>query len=437
VSTQLADPRQDPLFAMPRDWSRVTRAERPALTPGAQALLAEFHQAGRDQHWELRTRHRTGRALALALAWHGADAPIREEDLRGIAAVCNGLSAERVVSFLRERERLRPDPQRHADPHHRAITQHLHSLPPAFAADLERWVLVMRGGGRRAHPGRSYQLIRRYLEGALPLLRTWSRRYTALREVSAEDIKSALGQRTGAPARMLNVSLRSVFRALRQERLIFRDPSRGISVSAQLRLPAPLPTERLGGLLDRAPHPLTRLLILLTAVHPLTPSEVRHLTLADLDLATARLHLHRAGRRHTIHLEQATLRAVMAWLNERNRRRPRSTNPHLLITPEHRRRRPPATDEPLRGEGTTQCPRGHRPRRPHRPHPHRGHRDRRPRPPHAGLRHLRRDRHTLHRRRPPRPHRPTHTVTHPAGSGDPTRSPPKQTGSRAAHEPPA
>jgi site-specific recombinase XerC len=52
-------------------------------------------------------------------------------------------------------------------------------------------------------------------------------------------------------AQDLATALRSLFQALKQERLIFRSPTSGISVPPVVRLPVPIATDRLRRLIDR------------------------------------------------------------------------------------------------------------------------------------------------------------------------------------------
>jgi hypothetical protein len=67
-----------------------------------------------------------------------------------------------------------------------------------------------------------------------------------------QDVQAAVSARTGEDAHHLIVALRSIFRALRQERLIFANPCAGISGTRSEALPVTLPPDRLAGLLDRA-----------------------------------------------------------------------------------------------------------------------------------------------------------------------------------------
>ena len=80
------------------------------------------------------------------------------------------------------------------------------------------------------------------------MLTRWAGWYASLREVTRRDILDAIDARHRPVIQHRIVALHSLFLALRQERAIFLDPTRGISLSAAARLPA----SRVAGLLDRA-----------------------------------------------------------------------------------------------------------------------------------------------------------------------------------------
>lgn len=85
-----------------------------------------------------------------------------------------------------------------------------------------------------------------------PVLTLWASKVSSLREITRDDVYAVLKQRPGQPGLDLASALRSLFQALKQERLIFRDPTRGITMTAIVRLPVPIPIDRLRGLIDRA-----------------------------------------------------------------------------------------------------------------------------------------------------------------------------------------
>ncbi|WP_037684526.1 hypothetical protein [Streptomyces griseus] len=62
-------------------------------------------------------------------------------------------------------------------------------------------------------------------------------------------------------ARGLLSVLRSIFRALKQEQLIFRNPTSGIQASAGVHLPLSLSSDRPAGALDRLDGLASRLIV--------------------------------------------------------------------------------------------------------------------------------------------------------------------------------
>jgi hypothetical protein len=335
VSPHLAVPGQGVLFDARRDWCCIavgSLGQLPSLTPAAQALLAEFREHARARGWEEEVRRQAARSLRIVLAWVGADAPVHEADIRGISADRPGTSARRMLQFLASRNLIIPDPAREADPHEQAIERRLHGLPAGIAGEIRRWVRVLRGEGRRQHQPMAFETIRKYLGYLYPVLTAWSGRVTSLREITSDDIRHVLRQRPGQPARDLASALRGLFRALRQERLIFRDPARGISVASVVRLPVPIATDRLRGLIDRAGGPMAQLTVALVAIHGLGKREVPRLLLADLDLPGGRLLVRRPLALHTVYLDDLTRTVAIAWFRERHRRWPATANPHLLVS---------------------------------------------------------------------------------------------------------
>jgi len=177
-----------------------------------------------------------------------------------------------------------------------------------------------------------FSMIRRYLSYLDPVLHRWADRVTGLREITADDIREALNERSGHSARNRHTGLRSLFRALKQERLIFRDPTRGISVPKVNTLPAPIPSDQLRGLIERTSGSMAQLVVALIAIHGLGVAEVTRLHVADLDLTRGRLTVRRDTWPHTVYLDELTHARAVAWLRERRRRWPVTTNPHLLIS---------------------------------------------------------------------------------------------------------
>lgn len=91
-------------------------------------------------------------------------------------------------------------------------------------------------------------MIRAYLDYALPVLAGWSQRVEFLREITRADVDTATAQLSGNAVLARRTALRSIFRSLKQERIIFHDPTRGTeTLTAARSLPAPLPSRALRG----------------------------------------------------------------------------------------------------------------------------------------------------------------------------------------------
>ncbi|MEV2226472.1 hypothetical protein AB0E01_42465 [Nocardia vinacea] len=336
VSPHLVDPDQGQLFATGRDWSAVAHLhgdDLPGLTPAAQLLVDALSERARIQCWSEMPTHKALRTLTMLARWMGTEAPIPESDIVAlVVANPSRFSARRTVQFLEERGHLIPDPDLRRDVHQHAIATMLARLPETFATELTVWVDVERGHGhRRRRRTRSFRSIRRYLDDIMPILETWVAQVTSLREITTDDITSAIATRKGNHARSAHIELRNLFRALRHERVIFRDPTRGLIFPGTITLPDPVPSDRLRGLLDRTNNPLARFAVALVGIHALRGNDLRGLQLNDLDLARGRLLVRRPGRIHTVWLDTLTHHLAGQWLAERHRRWPATTNPHLLI----------------------------------------------------------------------------------------------------------
>jgi integrase len=303
-----------------------------------------------------------------------------------------------VLTFLAARDMLIPDPGRQAEPRQHAVQRLLASLPGQIGSEAGIWVQVVRGQVRVGHPALAYKTIRNYLDYLLPVLTGWASRHASLREVTRQDILDAVDARHGPVIQHRIVALRSLFRALRQEQVIFRDPTRGISLPAPARLPQPLPTDRVAGLLNRADGQAARLAIALVAIHAVPWADLVRIQTGDLDLASGTLTIRRGFQRRVIYLDEVTAALASQWLRygtsagpqpqpapggqPADRSRCQSGRPHHDLGHVRAARRPP-------GAAATG------------PHPGRGPAHCRPGPPGPRLRHHREHRHQLRPRRHP------------------------------------
>jgi hypothetical protein len=225
-----------------------------------------------------------------------------------------------------------PDPARQGTAVERTISQHIDALPGTIASEVRQWVKVIRGQGRRAHQELPFSSVRSYLNCFRPVLAEWSQYVTSPREITRHDVEAALGRHTGARAHNLLPALRSLFRALKQEKIIFRDPASGITLRTMQRLPAPIPTDQHRGLTDRAGAPLAKATVALIAIHALGKKETTLLLTGDLDLPCGQLAVRRPAGTHTVYLDELSRALMTGWLRERHRCWPLTRNPHLLVT---------------------------------------------------------------------------------------------------------
>ncbi|MFJ4689206.1 tyrosine recombinase XerC [Streptomyces sp. NPDC088789] len=333
-SEHLLDSAQLELFpAPPRDWSRLDTTRPPALTPAAAALVADFTSYMRGRGWSTDSFNGSTRTLRIVTGHLGADVRIQESDIRALASTYPNLHGARVINYLRLRGLLEAQPP--SDPciararHHASTISHA-----AFSAAVHTFIDVLLGQGSNPSRARSPKTIENYVVAVLPTLEAWSADgLNDPREITKKHIKDVLDPLRGDQARRLHTSLRSLFRALKRERLVFRDPARTISLTSSRSLPASLPSDRIAGLLDRLDDPRDRLMVALVAIHALLPGQLVNLLQTDFDRSKGRLRLRRPGRLdHLIYLDAFTLRLVTTWELQRHRRWPDSSNPHLFVT---------------------------------------------------------------------------------------------------------
>lgn len=67
------------------------------------------------------------------------------------------------------------------------------------------------------------------------------------------------------------------------------------------------------------------------AVHALGLNEITRLPANALDLSAGQLIVRRPGRRHVVYLDELTYEPAAAWMRERHRRWPMTSNPHLIV----------------------------------------------------------------------------------------------------------
>ncbi|WP_162624870.1 hypothetical protein [Streptomyces cadmiisoli] len=251
-----------------------------------------------------------------------------------------------MINYLRLRRLLVAQP--FSDPCTARARDHATAIShPAFSAAVHIIIDVLLGQGSTSSRARSPQDRRELRDRHRGHARSVDRRRPhRSREITKKHIEDALEPLRRNQARRLHTAPRCFFRALKRERLVFRDPARHISLTSSRHVPTALPSDRVAALrpgrrpLDRFDDPRDHLMVALVAVYALLPSQLTQLQRTDLDRSKGRLRLRREGRLdHVIYLDAFTLRLATAWELHRHRRWPDSSNPPPLCHPQHRRRR--------------------------------------------------------------------------------------------------
>ncbi|GHD58113.1 hypothetical protein GCM10010317_046830 [Streptomyces mirabilis] len=323
----LIDPAQLELFPAPeRNWKAIQNPGLLKISEPGQAIISELDRLARDQAWSSATRKKSLRTLRVLLAWLGTGNPILERDVVGVGDLSPYYNTVRVAGFLQAKSMLTIDSDT-IGTHEASVRRWVDQAPAQFQADLRTWIAVLRGCGKRPSPPMRWHTIRGYTLHVVSVLGAWDH-LASLGEVTEQEVKTA------AVNYSVFTSLRSLFRALRRERRIFRDPARNVHLTTPVRVPRPIPADRLKGLLNRAGGAKDRLALVLMAVYAVRPKQVAEILLDDLDRSTGRLRIRRLNRLdHEICLDEFALQLVKEWLTERHRRWPLSTNPYLIVSP--------------------------------------------------------------------------------------------------------
>ncbi|MFE3387399.1 hypothetical protein [Streptomyces anulatus] len=218
---------QQELFPAERDWSALRRAALPGPRPEAARLLATFDAHARAHAWTDQARKAAAHVLRIAATWLGTRAPFAEHDLRAISAATGRGSRIRpraLNAFLAEHGLLLPEPRPTVSSSEAFVEQVIAGYPSRIADELASWARLLRS--RSSRPPTEWRTLRRYLCYAKGPLADWARRYQTLRQVTADDVLNAVTSVKGDRAHARAVALRSIFRALKQTKIIFIDPTR-------------------------------------------------------------------------------------------------------------------------------------------------------------------------------------------------------------------
>ena len=315
-----------------RPGSRPQQRSKPRLVNRIhQRRHTELHAAlvsyGQARGWSPDTMRRIRRGLVVLLASQPTltqTSPLNAAVVRQFL-IERHLTALRVVEFLTDQGLVTSNEHATLDCW---LTRRLEPLPAQIRAEVQTWTEVLRGRGPRAGRPRKAATIQGYLRALEPALDDWSARYQSLRQVTSGDITDQLERLSGPTRRLVLAVMRSLFKTLKTQRVIFTNPTAGLKLHREPPPPAlSLDPSRRAGLLEQLHRPDGRLVVLLAGVHALRPHQIRMLTLDDVDLAGGTLLVGGRSRR----LDILTLEELRAWLELRRARWPASANPYLLV----------------------------------------------------------------------------------------------------------
>ena len=148
--------------------------------------------------------------------------------------------------------------------------------------------------------------------------------HRSLAEITAQDIRDALPE-TGSHRNWAEYGLRSLFKVLKDRKLVFANPTRGMGhTPVNATVPLPLDTDAVRDALD-SPDLATALAVALVAFHALTAGQLAGLMLTDI--VDGRISLDN----REIPLAGPVKARLAAWLDHRARKWPATGNPHLFI----------------------------------------------------------------------------------------------------------
>ncbi|MGH3814605.1 MAG: hypothetical protein ACRDUV_19520 [Pseudonocardiaceae bacterium] len=314
---------QIPLFEVEPD-TELVKAR--ALAADSELLRYCQHIVGEhaDKHgWSIKQTNDVIRSLRLLqVLQHTPGAKIQASDVAQLPQY--GGNVNSTLDVLAAADLLLEDRSSHVERYFAGKTA---SLPAPMKAQLQTWLEVMLNGSATAPRRRSRdpQTARIHILGITPIVQAWATAgHQSLAEITAEQVRAALPA-SGSRRNFAEYGLRSLFTVLKQRKLIFTNPTRGMRATpVNTNVPLPLNTEAIRHALN-SPNPAVALAVALVAFHALTDNQVR--TLALTDIADGRLTLDA----RTIPLAGPVLVRLTAWLDHRARTWPNSINPHLFI----------------------------------------------------------------------------------------------------------
>jgi hypothetical protein len=316
---------QPRLFEAHRDVPRGDESTDVDLTnPWLTGAISLAYPRGEARGWRCGVRVAVRRGLTLVLSGPTAGEVVRWSELFP-AMRAREIGTGRVAEVLEERGVLLED-RRAAfeDWQHRKPD----GLTRGIRVDVQAWLGILHDGGPRSKP-RDLAAVQNDMTHVRPFLLHCSARYDPLRDVTRDDILTVIDGLHGSHRCNVLVGLRRLFAFCRKTRVVVRDPTRGIKAAQHPDgIAQPLDQSDVDQAARTATTPLTRLVLLLAAVHAARKTALITSQLNDVDLGNRRLTL--AGRTHP--MDKLTHPILPEWLDHQRTRWPHTANPHLITT---------------------------------------------------------------------------------------------------------
>ncbi|WP_309236677.1 integrase [Micromonospora sp. S-DT3-3-22] len=317
---------QEPLLPPgPRHYRAAVdlRAGPPPDNPWLAWGLHLAHTTAEARGWEPTAQRAMQRVLVLLLTGHREPDRIRVSDFAPVAAR-QYINLDHVIEILTAMDIVDDDRPASLESW---MAARLAGLPGPWRRDLSSWARTLRDGSPRSRP-RNYGTVRAYTAAVIDAAAGWPQR-EHLREVTREDVQTYLATLHGRRRETATTALRGLFRWAKTNKLVFRNPTRGLRGPT---VPDPiwplLAPDDISASVTAATTPQARLCVVLAAVHAARPGKIRALHLNDVDLAGRRITI--AG--NTRPLDNLTAQALLDWLTYRRERWPHTANPHLLVS---------------------------------------------------------------------------------------------------------
>ncbi|MFC6867739.1 hypothetical protein [Haloechinothrix salitolerans] len=312
------------LLELPRDLKAGLRNGFPP--PPDAAREAAWHQFVRDHAaahgWGKNVTERAQRAIRMLLGTQDTPgAAIRASDVLPLSLIRHPVRP--VLDVLAAAGMLADD---RIPPAVRVFHTQIAGLPDDMRHELGVWFDIARNGSPsppRFLP-RADSTVRSQLGFALPIIRSWARTHTSLREIGRDDVLAALPP-SGSPRSCALQGLRSIFRILKARKLTFINPTARISVpTPEKQVPAPIDLTALRAALN-SDDPTRAALAALLAFHAIRLWQLVALELTDV--RDGRLFLPD----RVVPLAEPVRVRMSAYLDYRQRTWPNTANPYLFV----------------------------------------------------------------------------------------------------------